>query len=214
MTVLSVFCRAFDLCAVSLRAAVRSLACVAWTPVFVPVCMPNCPCSSFVHCFFCGGPILAFLALRRCCPWTPQAVPFWSWLLLALQEVFLLSDCGCPWTPQAFFFGLSFLRVALSPHVFLFFFVPFKSFLFLALQEVPIVFVGIPGRLTRKLAHDCFWSCKKSDCVCWDSSWSHKKLPPTPIRQDASRVVPPPADEAGKVETQEERRPARRVESR
>ena len=59
------------------------------------------------------------------------------------------------------------------------------------------------------------WSVKKSDCVCRDSSWSFKKLsdcvrrslPPTPFCKDASRVVLPPVDEAGKAEKQEERRP-------
>ena len=41
---------------------------------------------------------------------------------------------------------------------------------------------------------------KSSECIS-------QSLPPTPICEDASRVVLPPADEAGKAETQEERRP-------
>ena len=41
---------------------------------------------------------------------------------------------------------------------------------------------------------------KSSECMC-------RSLPPTPICAHASMVVLPPADEAGKAKTQEERRP-------
>ena len=125
--------------------------------------------SSFGYCFFFGGSIRDFLGLATWLPLDPAGCSILKLVVLRLAKRVLAERIGCPWTLQAFLFGLSFLRVALSPHVFRLFFVSFRSWFLLAFQEVVCLAIVVVPEPRRFSALDSLESCDLAS-ACGSSS--------------------------------------------